>query len=57
LLERRDQRILGELLGNADVAHHAREPGDQLGLLDAEDRLDSAMFIGRRHGDRYSINQ
>jgi hypothetical protein len=57
LLERRDQRILGELLGNADVAHHAREPGDQLGLLDAEDRLDSAMCIGRRHGDRYSINQ
>ena len=57
LLERRDQRVLGKLLGDADVAHHAREPGDELGLLDPEHRLDGAMRIGRRHGDRYSIKE
>ena len=27
-LERSDQRVLGELLGQADVAHHAGEAGD-----------------------------
>ena len=30
LLERRDERILREVLGEADVAHHAREAGDEL---------------------------
>ena len=30
LLERRDQRVLRQLLGQADVAHHARQAGDEL---------------------------
>ncbi len=29
LLERGDQRVLRQLLGHADVAHHAREAGDR----------------------------
>ena len=53
LLERGDERVLRQLLGEADVAHHAREAGDELGLLDAEDRVDGAMGIGSRHGYRY----
>ncbi len=53
LLERGDERVLRQLLGHADVAHHAREAGDELGLLDAEDRVDGVMCIGSRHGYRY----
>jgi hypothetical protein len=30
-LERHDERLLGELLGQPDVAHHPREPGDEPG--------------------------
>ena len=52
LLERRHQRVLGQFLGEADIAHHAGETGDELGLLDPEDCLDGAMGVGRRHGDR-----
>ena len=51
-LERDDERVLRELLGDADVAHHAREPRDQPGRLDAEHRLDRAMGIGSRHDSR-----
>jgi hypothetical protein len=29
LLERRHQRVLGQLLGDAHVTHDARQPGDQ----------------------------
>ena len=36
-----------------DVAHHARQAGDELRLLDAADRLDGVMCIGSRHGYRY----
>ena len=46
LLERRDQRVLRQLLGEAHVAQHAREPRDQLRLLDAEHRFDGAMCLG-----------
>ena len=56
LLERGDQRVLRQLLGEADVAHHAREPGDQLGRLDAPDRVDRAVYVGGRcigSHDRY----
>jgi hypothetical protein len=50
--ERGDQRVLGEFLGQADVAHHARQPGDEPGRFDAPDRFDGAMDVGRRHGER-----
>ena len=53
LLERGDECVLRQLLGEADVAHHAREPGDELCLLDAPDRVDGVMCIGSRHGYRY----
>ena len=53
LLERGDERVLRQLLGEADVAHHAREAGDELRLLDAPDRVDGVMCIGSRHGYRY----
>ena len=46
LLERGDQRVLRELLGQTDVAHDPGEPGDQLRLLDPPDRVDCAMGIG-----------
>ncbi len=52
LLERGDERVLRQLLGEADVAHHARETGDELGLLDPPDRVDGAMDVGSRHGYR-----
>ena len=46
LLERGDEGVLGQLLGRADVADHARQPGDEPGRLDAPDRLDRAMCLG-----------
>ena len=60
LLERGDQRVLRQLLGEADVAHHAGEAGDELRLLDPPDRVDRAMDVGRRcigshRGYRYTI--
>ena len=60
LLERRDERVLRQLLGEADVAHHAREAGDELRRLDAPDRVDRAMdvrngCIGSHHGYRSAI--
>src|SRR5262249_34138862 len=44
-----------ELLGEADVAHHAGEAGNQLRRLDPPDRVDGTMGIGSRHGCRYTI--
>ena len=52
LLERGDERVLRELLGQADVAHDPREAGDEPGRLDPPDRVDRAMGIGSRHGYR-----
>ena len=49
LLERRDQRLLREVLGEADVAHEAREARDQPRGLDPPDRIDRALDVGRRH--------
>src|SRR6185437_10522868 len=40
LLQRRHERVLGELLCQADVARPAGEPGDELAGLDAPHRLD-----------------
>ena len=50
LLERGDQRVLRELLGQADVAHDPREAGDEPGRLDPPDRVDRAVGVGSRHG-------
>ena len=50
-LQRRDQRILCQLLGEPHVADHPRETRDQSRRLDPVDRVDCAMRVGRRHGD------
>ena len=43
-LERSDQRVLGELLGRAQIAtDEPSEPGNQPCPLDAKDRFDSAL--------------
>src|SRR5438445_8485467 len=48
-LERGDERILRQVLGQADVAGDPGEPGDQPGGLDAPHRVDCAMSVGVRH--------
>ena len=50
LLERRDERVLGELLGKTDVAHDPRETGDEPGRLDPPDGIDRTMRVGLLHG-------
>ncbi len=47
--QRRHQCILGQLFGDADIAHDPRQPGDQPGLLDPPDGADRAMDVSRRH--------
>jgi len=42
-LERGEESVLRELLGETDVAHPAREAGDDLGRLDLPDRFDRAV--------------
>jgi hypothetical protein len=42
-LERRQQGVLGQLLGEPDVPDDARQAGDEPGRLDPEHRLDGAM--------------
>ena len=49
LIERCNEGLLREVLGYADVAHHAGETGDQLRLLDPPDCIDSAVYVGSRH--------
>src|SRR5678816_1346613 len=43
--ERRDQRVLCEILGHSDVAHHARQRGDQLRRFHAPHRIDGALDV------------
>ncbi len=43
LLKRGDQRVLREFLGDADIAHDAREAGDEPRRLDPPDRVDCGM--------------
>ena len=45
LLERGDQRILSELFGDADIAHDAREAGDDTRGLHAPDGVDGAIDL------------
>src|SRR3954452_23408633 len=49
-LERRDQGVLRELLGQADVAGHAGQGGDELRRLHPPDGVDHAMDGGHRPG-------
>src|SRR5207245_2712479 len=42
-----DQRILRQLLGEADVANHVREAGDQPRGLDPPDGVDLAVRVAR----------
>src|SRR6266581_7038516 len=48
-LERGEEGVLRELLGEADVAHHPREAGDHFGRLYLPDRVDRGMSRGSRH--------
>ncbi len=48
-LERGDKCLLGQVFCLPHVADHPGEPGDELGGLDAPDRVDGPMCIGRRH--------
>lgn len=49
-LERDDERVLREILREADVADNAREAGNQLCRLDPPNRVDGAMGFRRCHG-------
>ena len=51
-LQRDDERILGQVLGQADVAHHARDGRDHARRLDPPDRVDlraGSLRLRRRH--------
>src|SRR3989442_14049595 len=48
-LERDDERVLRQVLGETDVARDPCEPGDELGGLDAPDGIDRAVRVGLRH--------
>ena len=52
LLERRDEGVLREVLGETHVADDPREAGDEPGRLDPPDRFDRSMGVGGRHGRR-----
>jgi len=52
LLQRGDQRFLGEVLGNADITHHPGQAGDQPRRLDPPNRIDSSVDVSLGHGDR-----
>ena len=49
LLERCHERVVGKLLGLADVAHDSGEARDELRPLDAKHRLDRGMRRRNRH--------
>ncbi len=49
LLERGDKSILREILGDADIAHDARQPGNKPRRLDSPDCVNRAMCIGSCH--------
>ena len=46
LLEGRDQRVVRQVLGRAEVAHQAHQAGDQLRRLEAPHRLDGGVGVG-----------
>ncbi len=51
-LEGRDQGILREVLGEADIAHDPCEAGDQPRGFDSPDGVDRPVGAGLRHGDQ-----
>src|ERR1700690_1622476 len=51
LLKGRDQGVLREIFGEADIAHDSREAGDETWRFDPPDRVDGAMKLGAiKHG-------
>jgi hypothetical protein len=50
LLEGGDERLLSEVLGEADVTHEARGARDQARGLDSPHGLDRASDVGLGHG-------
>ena len=50
LFQRGDQRVLGEFLGEADVAHETRDTRDQPRRLDPPDRVHRPMHVMRAKG-------
>jgi hypothetical protein len=52
LLEGGDEGVLGKLLGEANIAHQARDASNQPRLLDPEDRVDGVMDVGGCQGPR-----
>lgn len=50
-LHRHDQRLLREVLGEPDVAHHAHEAADQPGGFDPPDRLDGLARGAAAHDE------
>src|SRR5262249_51220386 len=49
LLERREERILRELLGGVEVADEPREPGDERGRFHLPHRVDRGVRLTDRH--------
>ncbi len=49
LAQRVDERVLGEVLGQSDIADEGRQGGDDPRELHPEDRLDRGGRIGGRH--------
>src|SRR6185295_10762179 len=50
-LERGDQSVLRQILGQSDIANDPRESGDESCRLDPPDRVDRAPGFGCCHGD------
>jgi hypothetical protein len=52
LIQRAHQRVLRQVLGEPDIADHARQTRYQLGRFDPPDGVDGAGDVGGRHGRR-----
>ena len=50
VFERGEEGVLREFFGQAHVAHHARQAGDQPGRFDAPHRIDGAADVGVAFG-------
>jgi hypothetical protein len=54
LLERDDQGVLGQFLGQPDIPDQPGQAGDDAGRLHPPDRFHHTARIGSRHGYRSS---
>src|SRR5215467_3866122 len=52
MLKGSGEGVLRKLLGETDIAQQARDARYQPRLLDPEDRVDGAMYVGGRHSRR-----